>query len=868
MTRELVLILPLICGAGTALAAALPITFEENRGQVPSSTEFYARTPGYQLFLKRREAVIALQDGHAVRIHLAHSKETTPLGIHRLVAKSNYLLGSDSTRWRTGIANYEGVTYPQVYPGIDLAWHTRGDEIEQDFQILAGANPRQIGLRFTGATLRLTPEGDLMAGSLRFDKPRAYQNDREVQCRYELHGATVRFVLGPYDHARPLTIDPVLSFSTYLGGGGDTSLITALDSMANVYVVGLTTSNFPTTAGAFQPKPSGAQCGVIYEPFGPPVPNPCPEMYAAKFSPDGKTLQYATYLGEAPGDNPIAIAVGPTGNLYLIGSGPFPNLSPLPGQTIDPKLTFLAALSADGSALLFATALPAAALRLAVDANNAVYLTGSTTGGLPTVNAFQSSLAGTSNAFVMKLDATGSTVLYSTYLGGSRVDEGLGIAVDALGRAYVAGATLSPDFPVAAAIQPALGGSGSAFVTVLDSGGSHLVWSTYFGGNNAAGSAGASSIALDPAGNVHVSGGAWPHANAFTAKIRGDGSAVIYSVGLGGPFVAADAAGNTYIAGYTASPALPTVNAIQNTLAGSNDVYVAELNGQTGVLLYATYLGGGGNEYTTGMAADAAGDVYVVGQTSSSNFPLKSPFQTNVAGGFVAKLGATMGIGGMTNAASYSTTVSPGELVSIFGTALASSVAVATHLPLPTRLSDAQITVNGVAAPLVYASPQQVNSQIPFETQIGTAQVGVSSGYGAGTLTVQVAAVAPAIFSLDETGTGPGAILHAATNQLVTDANPAAAGETISIYCTGLGAVNPPAQTGAAPSDSLSQTVVPVQVSIGGTTVQPTYAGVAPGLAGLYQVNATIPAGTPSGAQPLQIIQNSTASNTVTVRVQ
>jgi uncharacterized protein (TIGR03437 family) len=207
-------------------------------------------------------------------------------------------------------------------------------------------------------------------------------------------------------------------------------------------------------------------------------------------------------------------------------------------------------------------------------------------------------------------------------------------------------------------------------------------------------------------------------------------------------------------------------------------------------------------------------------------------------------------------------------LVTIFGATLASNVASATELPLPPQLLDAKITVNGVPAPLIYASPQQVNAQIPFETQSGAVQVQVTSSAGTATMTVQVAAVAPAIFSLNQQGTGPGAILHGTTYQVVTDSNPAAAGETISIYCTGLGAVSPPAQTGATPPDPPSQTVIPVQISIGGVAAQVLYQGVAPGFPGLYQVNAQIPAGTPSGAQPLQIIQNGAASNTVTVAVQ
>lgn len=500
--------------------------------------------------------------------------------------------------------------------------------------------------------------------------------------------------------------------------------------------------------------------------------------------------------------------------------------------------------------------------------------------------------AGMGDAFVMKLDASGSHLVYSTYLGGAGHDHAGGIAVDALGRAYLAGETDSPDFPVAVPLQPAFGGDSDVFVSVLDPNGAQLVWSTYLGGT---GAEGASTIALDIAGNVHVAGIATPFnaflgsnpytppgdptADVFVAKVKGDGSAVVFSTHFGGSAfdsarsVGADAAGNTYIAGATASSDLPVVNALQSALSGITDALAAEFDGQTGAVQYATYLGGGGIDYANGIAVHAAGAATVTGVTQSGDFPLHNPWQGSFSPGtlgFLATLaaqGAILRIDGVLNAASYSTAVAPGDLVSIFGAALAAGIASRTQPPLPTQLLDAHVTVNGIAAPLIYVSPQQVNAQIPFETQPGAAQLQVNSSAGTATATIQVTASAPAIFALDQQGTGSGAVLHGATNQVVTDANPAIAGEIISIYCTGLGAVNPPAQTGAAPPSPPPQTVAPVQVSIGGTTAQVLYAGVAPGFAGLYQVNARIPAGTPSGAQPLQVLQNGVASNTVTVAV-
>lgn len=1173
-------VLLLIHIGGTTLAA-LPITFEENRGQAPAEVAFLARTSGGHLFLTREGAVIAVPDGHTLRIRLAGSKNPAPVGGHLLLTKTNYLVGPDAARWKRNIANYDGVTYPQLYPGIDLTWHAHGDQIEHDFLVAAGADPRRIRLRISGAALRLDSEGDLIAGTLRLRKPRAYQGGREVECRYELHGRSVHFALGEYNRALPLVIDPVLSFSTYIGATGDQPAGAGQDLHGNFYVAGTTSSlEFPVTSGAFQVSPGVGQC-YNQEPFSPPMARPCHDIFAAKFSADGKTLLYATYLGGPGDDTATAVAVSPAGNLYVVGtltnSQWLPKLIVLPGQRAGSN--FVAELSADGSSVLSATSLPVIATAIAVDAAGAVYLTGMTNGGSPIVNAIQpapsnanlfqstdignhwqpfmsglpqdpvrrlaadplnpqvlyvatatkglykasdggahwssignilapnaivyallidphspqtlyvsesgviykstdgganwmlsgppvigtlgplaldpedpstlftatrvgiyksvdggntwnptgvkdgatvivvdptngatiyaattngvtkstdggatwslmstgipqssyipslaidpaspqtlfattitigglymttdggahwnrvpfpsqggavqSALIEPGNAsrlwvattqgvltsvdsgatwtrtafphftvtgvaldaagdiyattpglpqahpFVMKLDATGSSIVYSTYLGGFGNDLPYGLAVDEAGRAYLAGETDSPDFPLAAALQPQFGGNSDAFISVFDPSGSRLVWSTYLGGSSADA---ASSIAIDTAGNVHVAGVTSPSyptgiftGGLFASKIKGDGSTAIFSVRPGGTtftgaHVAADAAGNTYVAGKTSTNDLPTVNPVQPAVAGGSDLYVAELNGQTGALQFATFLGGAGNESAIGVAADASGSVYVAGQ-AVSGFPLQNPLQSSAAGTVVAKIAvqdSLFGASGVTSAASYSPTMAPGELVSLFGAGLAAGTASAASLPLPTQLSDVHVTVNGIPAPLVYTSPQQLNVQIPFETQTGTAQVQVTSGAGTSMVTATVAATAPAIFTLNQQGTGAGAILHGLTYQVVSDRNPAAAGEIVSIYCTGLGSLNPPAPTGDAP-DLPSQTVAPVQVSIAGMMAPVLYAGVAPGFTGLYQVNAQLPMATPSGAQPLQIFQNGVASNPVMLAVQ
>ena len=288
---------------------------------------------------------------------------------------------------------------------------------------------------------------------------------------------------------------------------------------------------------------------------------------------------------------------------------------------------------------------------------------------------------------------------------------------------------------------------------------------------------------------------------------------------------------------------------------------------------YATYLGGGADAVNS-IAADAAGNAYVAGYTASSDFPRKYAYQYTLAGqdAFLAKIapvatGPAISVAGATNAASYTAGVSPGEIFSIFGKDMAVTPGSSGAPPLPWQLSDVKVAVNGVAAPLYYASPFQINAQIPYETALGTADVQVTSNAGTAHANVPVSATAPAIFTVNSLGTGAGAIEHGLSLQLVTDSNPAAPGEIVAVYCTGLGAVKPAAVTGDAPSIPPQQTASTVSAYIGGAPATVSYAGLAPGFAGLYQVNVRVPDGTPAGAQSLEISIGGAMSNTVTIAV-
>ena len=385
------------------------------------------------------------------------------------------------------------------------------------------------------------------------------------------------FVLGSYDHSRPLVIDPVLSYSTFLGGSSnDSGNAIAVDATGNVYVTGTTSSpDFPT-ANALQT--TGNSNGTAF---------------VTKLSADGSTLVYSTFLGGSGGDGANAIAVDSAGSVYITGStksSDFPTAQPLQAALQGSQNAFVAKLTADGSALVYSTYLGGsgsmdAGSGIAVDAAGNAYVTGSTDSpNFPTVNAFQSAANPNGlNVFVTKLKADGSGLVYSTFLSGSGLgDFGTAIAVDAAGNAYVTGFANSADFPIANAVQPVQAGFiSNAFVTKLTPDGSSLVFSTFLGG--------------------------------FFAD--------------GGTGIAVDMAGNAYVTGFTLSPDFPTVNALQT----SGSAFAAKLTADGSALVYSTHLGGSGGKAANGIAVDAAGDAYITGYTLSADFPTVNPFQPSLA---------------------------------------------------------------------------------------------------------------------------------------------------------------------------------------------------------------------------------------------
>jgi len=667
---------------------SLPLSFEVNQGQTDTRVRFLSHGQGHTLFLTPTEAVLALNPAsesrglesqtrgprHILRMQLLSANpEPQMVGREELPGKVNYFIGNDPKKWRTHVPTYAKVQYQNVYAGIDLIYYGNQGQLEYDFVVAPGVDPEVITLAFTGMDhIEVDHEGNLILHisdrDVRLHRPSIYQDingaRQAVSGGYTLLGAEtldpgfraekVGFQVGPHDATRPLIIDPVLSYSTYLGGSGrDESYGIAVDASGNAYIVGLTdSSDFPKT-----------------NPLQPGLPSFL-GAFVSKLNPQGSALIYSTYLGGSYFEEGLGIAVDAKGNAYVTGftnSSDFPMVNPAQPTFGGAGDSFIVKLNPTGSALIYSTYLGGSGIDetygIAVDADGNVYVTGETdSANFPAVNPVQKAFGGGPfDAFVTKLNPTGSAFVYSTYLGGRGIDEGFSIAADAKGNAYVAGYTLSIDFPITNALQKAPGGSGDAFVTKLNPAGSAL-YSTYLGGSGYEGSFG---VAVDASGNVYLTGGTssndFPVANpvqktlagstdAFVVKLNPTGSSLVYSTYLGGSAgdfgfaIALDASGNAYVTGTTNSGDFPTAGSLQKTFGGGfKDAFVTKLASTGSQLVYSTYLGGNGSEGLFGkvIVVDTSGSTYVTGSTDSTNFPVMNSLQQTFSGvndAFIVKI--------------------------------------------------------------------------------------------------------------------------------------------------------------------------------------------------------------------------------------
>lgn len=579
---------------------SLPVVFEE--AEAPG--RYVGRGAGFHVALD--ESGVSFAEG--VRMHFG-AAPVKPVGTTPTGGVSNYLLGPSPARWRTGVKHFKRVEYRGLHPGIDLVFYGNPDRLEFDYAVSPGSDPGRIRLWFEGGKLRLSRSGDLELDSgrtrVKLNKPALYQpGGKKVEGEWKLLGKnTVGFEVAHYDRTRALIIDPVL-YTTYWGAvATDAISAVATDPSGNLYITGYTNSTSLTTTATGWKRT--LQAGDS-------------DAFVAKLNPAGTTILYSTFLG-----------------------GPSPDY----GRAI------------------------------AVDSTGAAYITGSTIAYFPvTAGAFRQSPADSPEAFAAKLDAAGSGLVYATYLGGAGA--GQGIAVDSAGNAWIAGYTYTASFPVTSTVQPVYSGSTDGFLIRLNATGSAMTFGSFFGGR---GEDQATAVAVDSAGDAYItgytsgqgflnSGGAFQSTlsgatDAFVVKVRANGN-LGFSTYLGGPgidrgyAIAVDSAGNAYVGGQTGSTTgFPTTAGAYSTAhaGGTWDGFVTKVNALGTALAWSTLLGGGGScqvqdpirtqscDAVLGLAVDSFGSVFATG-LAGTGFPTVVPAQATAGGagdGFVAHLSST-----------------------------------------------------------------------------------------------------------------------------------------------------------------------------------------------------------------------------------
>ena len=675
----------------------LPLRFEPNDGQSTSDAKFLAQGRGFSALFKESETDILLAHrlgaDDLLRVTLPNASRTAAISAEsRLPGTVNYFQGNQPQNWHTGLPTFERLRYAGVYAGIDMIYYGNQGRMEFDFQVSPGADPKSIQMRLEGAqSVKLDHDGNLLVtlggGHIAFKKPIIYQATEgkakePVAGSFKILGAnTIGFAVAAYDHSRPLIIDPILNYSTYLGGFAEGAAI-AVDQNGEAYITGVATSNFPSTTASYQPR-SVRLSPKINTTMASGTP------FVAKFNSTGTALLYSTFLGGSGVERANGIAVDANGDAFIVGTTSSTNFPTTTGalQTKNNAGTatgFVAEINSTGTSLLYSTYLGgstwASVEGIALDGSGNAYLAGTTqdTNFPTTAGAYMTTPAAKSNAawssaFVAKVNPAGTALVYSTYLSGSGVDACDAIAVDSAGAAYVGGTTTSNNFPVtggAAQVAREAKNEQAGFVTKLNAAGSALGYSTYLGGND---TDSVNAIALDAGGDVYATGSTnssdfpitagafqlnigtsyfgYPQENAFVTELNSSGSAPIYSTFLGGnvslgPYadegdtaeaIALDGQGMVYLAGMACTGDFPvTPGAFEPTnldglTTGECTAFLTKMNPTPHTpLLYSTFLGGTGNgdasdyfygEGANGLALDSSDNVYLTGFTLSIDFP-------------------------------------------------------------------------------------------------------------------------------------------------------------------------------------------------------------------------------------------------------
>lgn len=641
-------------GPSSAVLASLPLYFIENQGQADPRVDYYLQGAGTSVYLTRKGLTFSLTDRRGTQQRWAARLEfvgdtsgAEPIGRERTPALISYFKGNPK-KWKTAVPTYSEIVYEDLWPGIDLLY--RGDQSRLKYQFLLrpGADPSHIRLAWSGADVSLTGAGELLvstpAGGLTDKAPVSYQlvggRRVAVPTAYELEGTSYGFHLGAYDPGVPLVIDPaLLIYAGFLGGSGfESCLDVAVDAFGSAYVAGETSSTettFPESVG-----PDLTANGAL-------------DAFVAKVNPSGTALVYAGFIGGSGSDAADGVALDASGAAYLTGDtnsteATFP-------VTVGPDLfanggpdAFVAKVNTSGTALIYAGFVGGsgvdAADGVAVDPSGAAYLAGqtnSTQATFPVTVGPDLTANGLNDAFVVKVNPSGTALSYAGFLGGTGSDGGRGVAIDSAGSAYLTGQTDSTEATFPETIGPDLtaNGGNDAFVAkVSDSAG--LVYAGFLGGS---GFDSGNSVAVDPSGAAYLAGSTdsseatFPETvgpdlsanggfDAYVARVAPSGTALSYAGFIGGSGldfgrgVAVDASGAAYLTGDTNSTeaTLPVAAGPDLTGNGGFDAFLAKVAPSGTALGYAGYIGGSGFDTAYGVAVDASGATYVTGSTDST----------------------------------------------------------------------------------------------------------------------------------------------------------------------------------------------------------------------------------------------------------
>jgi|GEM_PF-6973413 len=629
----------------------LPIYFAKNDGLYGEGIKFYGIEQGiffredgvYFLFKGKPERN---ENSEILKILFQGRNKNLEIEGEEISGKVNYLIGRDISNWKRGIPTFKKIRYKDVYKGVDIVFYGGRGGLEYDILIRPGVDVSKILFEIEGfKELKETKDGGISfifsSGKVIHQrKPYIYQeiNGKRIEIDgsyriFEKNGMKYfGFNVNSFDSRYPLIIDPTIIYSTFLGGSNfDGGYGIAVDNLGYVYVIGQTfSSNFPVSSPL-----KGIKSGYY-------------DIFLTKIAPEGNSIVYSTFLGGNGDDYGYGIAVDGSGNVIITGcteSSDFPLKNPIQNKNAGGRDVFVAKINSEGNSLVYSTYLGGSgndySYGLALDGRGNAYITGATySSDFPKKNSVYG-YSGYFDIFLTKIDPIGN-LLYSTYYGGSNNDYAYGIALDTSGNVYLTGATYSTDFPVKNPIKER-GGLWDAFLVKVNSEGNEVILSSYIGGSD---NDYGSGIAVDPMENVYLTGYTsspdFPTENPIQESIAGNydlfitkistlKNKIVYSTFLGGGSIdysrgiALDSKGNVYITGETYSSNFPTHNPIQKENGGSWDAFIVKVNSEGNSIVYSTYIGGNNNDYSRAVAVDSLGNAYITGYTSSNNFPTAIP---------------------------------------------------------------------------------------------------------------------------------------------------------------------------------------------------------------------------------------------------